>query len=230
MTANILVVEDDGAIQELVAVNLARAGHMVRRADDAESAQDMVRNVLPDMVLVDWNLPAMSGIELARWMRADARTRHVAMIMLTARDDDRDKIAALDAGADDYITKPFSVRELLARIAAVLRRRAPQVGIDIVEVAGLRLDPTLRLLWVEGAALELNPTECRLLHFLMIHKDSVHSRTRLLEQIWGEHTLLEERAVDALVRRIRTCLQAGGQENLLQTVRGVGYRFSVPLA
>jgi two-component system phosphate regulon response regulator PhoB len=228
MTANILVVEDEQAIQELIAVNLARAGHSVRRAGSAETAQAMVREWTPDLLLVDWNLPSMSGIDLTRWVRHDARTRHLAVIMLTARVHDHDKITALDAGADDFISKPFSVRELLARIAAVLRRRAPRASTDVVDAGGLRLDPNLRQVTAGGVALELRPTEFRLLHVLMVNTGQVHTRARLLELVWGEHSLLEERAIDAHVRRIRSCLQAGGRDRYLQTVRGVGYRFAPP--
>ncbi len=226
MTANILIVDDEPAIQELIAVNLARAGHKVLRANDAESAQHLLALALPDIVLLDWNLPVMSGIELMRSMRSDARTRNLATIMLTARGEDRDKIAALDAGADDYITKPFSVRELLARIAAVLRRRAPQAGADILDVAGLRLDPGLCRISAGAEVIELSATEFRMLHYLMVQRDRVNTRARLLEHVWGEHTLLEERAVDACVKRIRARLQPYSREHMLQTVRGVGYRFA----
>jgi two-component system phosphate regulon response regulator PhoB len=227
MTASILIVDDEPAIQELIAVNLTRAGHTVRTAGDAESAQSMLALALPDMLLLDWNLPAMSGIEMMRWLRRDARTRNMATIMLTGRGDDCDKISALDAGADDYLTKPFSVRELLARIAAVLRRRAPQAGPEILDMGGMRMDPVLCRISVATGMIELSATEFRLLHLLMIQPDRVHSRDRLLHHVWGENTLLEARAVDACVRRIRARLQLHGREHWVQTVRGVGYRFVV---
>ena len=215
------------AIQELVAVNLARAGHRVQCAGDAETAQDMVRAALPDMVLIDWKLPGISGLELARWLKSDPRTREVAVIMLTARAGERDKIAGLEAGADDYITKPFSVRELLARIAAVMRRRVPQASTDVVDAGGLHLDPTLQRVTAAGTALELGPAEFRLLHFLMLHPDRVHSRAQLLDRVWGDHSHFEERTVDAHIRRLRAAMQPSGHDSLVQTVRSTGYRFSM---
>lgn len=227
MAANILVVEDEPAIQELIAANLGRAGHHVLRAMDAETAQRIVRDALPDLVLLDWMLPGMSGIELARRLRADERTRAIPIIMLTARGEEQDRVAGLEMGADDYVTKPFSPRELMARIKAVLRRRAPQTTEDAVEVGGLRLDPTTHRVSSAEQELSLGPTEFRLLHFLMTHPERVHSRAQLLDQVWGDHVFVEERTVDVHVRRLRAALEPVGQDALVQTVRGSGYRFSV---
>ena len=226
MAANILVVEDEPAIQELIAANLGRAGHHVVRAPDAETAQRIVRDALPDLVLLDWMLPGMSGIELARRLRADERTRAIPIIMLTARGEEQDRVAGLEMGADDYVTKPFSPRELMARIKAVLRRRAPQTTEDPVEIGGLRLDPTTHRVSSDGQELSLGPTEFRLLHFLMTHPERVHSRAQLLDQVWGDHVFVEERTVDVHVRRLRAALEPSGHDALIQTVRGSGYRFS----
>ncbi|HAY09769.1 MAG TPA: DNA-binding response regulator, partial [Thauera sp.] len=176
MPANILLVEDEPAIQELIAANLSRAGHHVVRAADAETAHRIVREALPDLVLLDWMLPGASGIEFARRLRAEERTRDIPIIMLTARGEEQDKVTGLETGADDYITKPFSPRELVARIKAVLRRRAPQATEDAVELGGLRLDPATHRVSAGETALSLGPTEFRLLHFLMTHPERVHSR------------------------------------------------------
>lgn len=226
MAANILVVEDEPATQELIAANLGRAGHHVVRALDAETAQRIVRDALPDLVLLDWMLPGMSGIELARRLRADERTRAIPIIMLTARGEEQDRVAGLEMGADDYVTKPFSPRELMARIKAVLRRRAPQTTEDPVEMGGLCLDPTTHRVSSAGRELALGPTEFRLLHFLMTHPERVHSRAQLLDQVWGDHVFVEERTVDVHVRRLRAALEPAGQDAMVQTVRGSGYRFS----
>jgi two-component system phosphate regulon response regulator PhoB len=226
MPANILLVEDEPAIQELIAVNLKRAGHSVLRANDAESGQRLIGEALPDLVLLDWMLPGMSGIEFARRLRADERTREIPIIMLTARGEEQDKISGLETGADDYITKPFSPRELVARIKAVLRRRAPQVTEDAVELGGLRLDPVTHRITAGENVISLGPTEFRLLHFFMTHAERVHSRTQLLDQVWGDHVFVEERTVDVHVRRLRAALESGGHDRLIQTVRGSGYRFS----
>ncbi|HRP97051.1 MAG TPA: phosphate regulon transcriptional regulator PhoB [Rhodocyclaceae bacterium] len=226
MPANILLVEDEPAIQELIAVNLSRAGHNVVRVADAESAQRLVREALPDLILLDWMLPGLSGIELAKRLRADERTRVIPIIMLTARGEEQDKVTGLETGADDYITKPFSPRELVARIKAVLRRRAPQVTDDAVEAGGLRIDPVAHRVQAGERALTLGPTEFRLLHFLMTHPERVHSRTQLLDHVWGDHVFVEERTVDVHIRRLRSALEASGHDELIQTVRGSGYRFS----
>jgi two-component system phosphate regulon response regulator PhoB len=226
MAANILLVEDEAAIQELIAVNLQHAGHHVIRAADAEAALGIVKSALPDLMLVDWMLPGMSGVALARQLRQEDRTRQIPIILLTARGAEVDKIAGLEAGADDYVTKPFSVRELLARIKALLRRRAPQMTDDPVEVSGLRLDPGTRRVFGGSRALALGPSEFRLLHFLMTHAERVHSRTQLLDHVWGDHVFVEERTVDVHIRRLRKALEPSGHDRLIETVRGSGYRFS----
>ncbi len=234
MAVTILIVEDELAIQELIALNLKRAGHMVLCADSAEQAKKMVNNVLPDLVLLDWMLPDMSGIEFARKLRREDRTKAIPIIMLTARIQESDKIAGLEAGADDYITKPFSPRELLARIKAVLRRRLPEMSDEIIEMGGLRLDPTTHRVHVYASdepeklsEIALGPTEFRLLHFLMAYKERVHTRSQLLDRVWGDHVFIEDRTVDVHIRRLRKILEAVDKENLVQTVRGTGYRFSV---
>jgi len=226
MAATILVVEDEPAIQELIAYNLKQAGHQPLRADNAEQAMNLVQNALPDLVLLDWMLPGQSGIDFARRLRSDRRTRTVPIIMLTARSDEQDKLTGLDTGADDYITKPFSPRELNARIKAVLRRRAPQMTDDVVELGGLKLDPSSHRISGNGEPVSLGPTEFRLLHFMMTHPERVHSRTQLLDQVWGDHVFVEERTVDVHIRRLRKALEPTDLDRLVQTVRGTGYRFS----
>jgi two-component system phosphate regulon response regulator PhoB len=226
MAATILVVEDEPAIQTLIAINLKRAGHEVVGALDAESAQRHINESLPDLILLDWMLPGMSGLELARRLRGDARTRNVPIIMLTARGDERDKVQGLENGADDYVTKPFSPRELLARIQAVLRRRVPEATEDAVEIGGLRVDPVSHRVSANGQTINIGPTEFRLLHFLITHPERVHSRGQLLDQVWGDHVFVEERTVDVHVRRLRAALEPTGLERLIQTVRGSGYRLS----
>jgi two-component system phosphate regulon response regulator PhoB len=229
MPANILLVEDEPAIQELIAANLTRAGHHVLRAGDAESAQRLVRDALPDLILLDWMLPGTSGLDFARRLRAEERTRSVPLIMLTARGQEQDKVLGLEAGADDYITKPFSPRELVARIKAVLRRRSPQTTEDVVEISGLRLDPATHRVSAGSVPVNLGPTEFRLLHFLMTHSERVHSRTQLLDHVWGDHVFVEERTVDVHIRRLRAALELSGHDRLIQTVRGSGYRLSAEL-
>ncbi|HYH43964.1 MAG TPA: phosphate regulon transcriptional regulator PhoB [Burkholderiales bacterium] len=224
--ATILIVEDEADIQELIAYNLEKAGHSAVRAGDAEQALELVRAELPHLIVIDWMLPGMSGIELARWLKANKRTESIPLIMVTARGSEQDKLAGLEIGADDYMTKPFSPRELNARVKAVLRRRAPQVTDDSVEIDGLRLDPASHRVTTNGAALVLGPTEFRLLHFFMTHPDRVYSRTQLLDNVWGDHVFVEERTVDVHIRRLRKALEPGGHDKLIQTVRSAGYRFS----
>ncbi|MCJ7838373.1 MAG: phosphate regulon transcriptional regulator PhoB [Burkholderiales bacterium] len=226
MPLNILIVEDEAAIQELIAVNLEGAGHRALRAADSEQALAIIRASLPDLVLLDWMLPGQSGLTVARQLRSDARTRGIPIIMLTAKSAEQDKILGLEAGADDYITKPFSPRELLARIKAVMRRRAPQMTEDLVEVGGLRLDPAAHRVSGNGLTLDLGPTEFRLLHFFLTHAERVHTRTQLLDQVWGDHVFVEERTVDVHIRRLRQALEASGHDTLIETVRGTGYRFT----
>jgi two-component system phosphate regulon response regulator PhoB len=225
MGGAILVVEDEPAIQELIAVNLEHAGHRVLRAGSVPEAQALIREALPDLVLLDWMLPGASGTSFARQLRTDERTRDIPIIMLTARAQEQDKVAGLEGGADDYVTKPFSPRELLARIKAVMRRRAPQLTDDIVEISGLRLDPGSHRIAAGGAAVELGPTEFRMLHFFMTHPERVYNRAQLLDEVWGDHVFIEERTVDVHIRRLRQALEASGHDRLLETVRGTGYRF-----
>ena len=226
----VLVVEDESAIAELIAINLRHAGFEVAVAVDADQAQAEVDRVLPDLVLLDWMLPGQSGVVLARRWRADARTRELPVIMLTARSEEADKITGLDAGADDYLTKPFSTQELMARIRAVLRRKAPEALDTAVEVAGLRLDPATRRVArrIDGALREvrLGPTEFRLLHFLMTHPERVHSRAQLLDRVWGDHVFIEERTVDVHIKRLREALAPVQCSALIETVRGAGYRLT----
>ncbi len=221
----VLVVEDEPAIAELIALNLRHQGFEVAVAADAEGAQAQVDRVLPDLVLLDWMLPGTSGVQLARRWRADPRTREVPLIMLTARAAESDKIAGLDAGADDYLTKPFSPAELQARIRAVLRRRAPS-ALDLpVEVGALRLDPASRRVTHGGTVeLKVGPTEFRLLHVLMSQPERVHSRAQLLNRVWGDHVFIEERTVDVHVKRLREALAPAAAQGMVETVRGAGYR------
>jgi len=230
MSASILIIEDEPGIQELLKFNLGHHGHEVVVASDAEEASARMRDSLPDLILLDWMLPGASGIELARRIRSDPRLKDIPIIMLTARGDERDKVLGLETGADDYITKPFSPRELMARIQAVLRRRAPQMTEDTVEIAGLRLDPVAHRVHGDGSPLDLGPTEFRLLHFLMTHVERVYSRSQLLDQVWGDHVFVEERTVDVHIRRLRSALEPTGHDRLIQTVRGAGYRLSSSLS
>ena len=225
MSASILVVEDEPAIQELIAVNLSRSGHEVRRASSAADAYREVADALPDVILLDWMLPDAAGPNFARRMRADARTREVPIIMLTARASDEDKVAGLESGADDYVTKPFSPRELEARIQAVLRRRMPQLSKEAVEIEGLVLNPATRKVEGHGRALRMGPTEFELLHFFMTHTDRVYGRAQILDLVWGDHVFIEDRTVDVHIRRLRDALGPSGHDDLVETVRGAGYRF-----
>ena len=225
MGGAILVVEDEPAIQELIAVNLEHAGHQVLRAANVPEAEALVREVLPDLVLLDWMLPGTPGLNFARQLRANQRTKDIPIIMLTARAQEQDTIAGLEGGADDYVTKPFSPRELLARIKAVMRRRAPQLTDDIVEIAGLKLDPVAHRVSASGANIALGPTEFRMLHFFMTHTERVYSRAQLLDEVWGDHVFVEERTVDVHIRRLRQALESTGHDRLVETVRGTGYRF-----
>jgi two-component system phosphate regulon response regulator PhoB len=225
VSARILIVEDEPSISELISLNLRLGGFEPHHAGDAASARAQIDTALPDLILLDWMLPDQSGVELARRLRADARTRDLPIIMITARAAEADKLGGFDAGADDYITKPFSPRELIARVRALLRRSAPEATDDPVEVAGLRLEPhTFRVL-ANGAQVRMGPTEFRLLHYLMKHLDRVLSRTRLLDGVWGDHVFIEERTVDVHIRRLRLALQPSGHDRLIETVRGGGYRF-----
>ncbi|MBE7418200.1 MAG: phosphate regulon transcriptional regulator PhoB [Ideonella sp.] len=222
--SRILVVEDEPAIAELIALNLRHAGHDVTTVADAERASAAVDAVLPDLVVLDWMLPGQSGLALARRWRADARTRNLPLIMLTARGEETDKVTGLDAGADDYLTKPFSTQELVARIRAVLRRKTPEALEEAVAVGHLRVDPATRRVVAGGQELRLGPTEFKLLHFLVAHPDRVHSRKQLLDRVWGDHVFIEERTVDVHVKRLRDALAPARCASMIETVRGAGYR------
>jgi two-component system, OmpR family, phosphate regulon response regulator PhoB len=232
--STILVVEDEPAIAELIAINLRHSGFEVTMATDADAAQREIDRVLPDLVLLDWMLPGQSGVQLARRWRMDARTRDLPLIMLTARSDEADKVTGLESGADDYLTKPFSTKELLARIRAVLRRKAPEALDTAVDVGSLRLDPAThrvtRRLLVNGTEtaqeVKVGPTEFRLLHFFMTHPERVHSRAQLLDRVWGDHVFIEERTVDVHVKRLREALSPVHCAALIETVRGAGYRLT----
>ena len=226
MPGRILIVEDEQAIREMLCLALNQGGYDCQEAADTNEAQQRILEGLPDLILLDWMLPGMSGIDYARKLRRDKLTQGVPVIMLTARSQEEDKVRGLDTGADDYITKPFSTRELVARIKALLRRSAPQATDEPVEVRGLALDPVTHRVHSGDIKLELGPMEFRLLHFFMTHPERVHSRERILDSVWGSNVYVEERTVDVHIRRLRKALGASGHEQLIQTVRGAGYRLS----
>ena len=228
--SRILVVEDEPAIAELISLNLRHAGFDVTVAADGEQAQAAVDGVLPSLVVLDWMLPGQSGHSLARQWRAHPRTRMLPIIMLTARAEEADKVSGLEAGADDYLTKPFSANELLARIRAVLRRRAPEALDAAVEIGGLTINPATRRVSGHGRDVKIGATEFKLLHFLMTHPERVHSRAQLLDRVWGDHVFIEERTVDVHIKRLRESLAPVSCQHLIETVRGAGYRLanSVP--
>jgi len=225
MKASILVVEDEPAIQELIAVNLVRAGYNVLRAGDSETAQRLLHVSMPSLAIVDWMLPGKSGIALIRILRAEPATRDLPIIMMTARSDEHDKVLALESGADDYITKPFSPREMLARVHAILRRLAPEAASASIEIGSLLINPVNYCVTAKDRQVTLSPTEFRLLHFLMSHPERVHSRSHLLDKVWGVNAFLDERTVDAHIARLRGALEDYGCHLNIETVRGVGYRF-----
>lgn len=230
MAAHILLVDPDLASQDLIRLNLERAGHRAAVTADAESALLLLDDRLPDLLLLEWDLAGQSGVSLLRRLRAQARTRELPIIMVSARAGEPDKIMALEAGADDYITKPFGPREMIARIHALLRRRAAHAGADswcadTVQLAGLRLDPSTHRVTAGARQVALGRVEFRLLNFLMHHPERVHSRSQLLDQVWGSHVFLDERTVDTHVGRLRSALQASGHHDHIETVRGSGYRF-----
>ncbi len=225
--ARILVVEDEPAIAELIAVNLRHGGFDPVLAGDGVAARQAMEEVLPDAILLDWMLPGQSGIALARQWRQEPRTKSIPILMLTARGDESDRVAGLDAGADDYITKPFSTQEMLARIRAVLRRRMPELVKDAVSLGELTLDAATHRVSFRQDELRLGPTEFKLLHFLMKHPERVHSRASLLDRVWGDHVFIEERTVDVHIKRLREGLGEAGR--MVETVRGVGYRLTASL-
>ncbi len=228
MTLAILVVEDEPAILELITVNLIDAGYDVQGAPDAETARERLNGALPALVLLDWMLPGQSGLALAKELRAAARTRDLPIIMVTARSEEADKIAGLEAWVDDYVTKPFSPRELKARIKAVLRRRSPETVQEPLQAGAVTLDPSTHRVTADGAPVPLGPTEFRLLRFFLARPERVHTRTQLLDHVWGDHVYIEERTVDVHIRRLRLALEPFGQDGLIETVRGSGYRLAVP--
>lgn len=225
MAGSILVVESEAAVRDMVAINLQSAGYRVSCAGDLPQAESLVRETRPDLVLVDWGSPGISGLTFARRLRSDARTRDVSIVMMSNRVDEEDKIAGLEGGADDYVTKPFSCRELLARVKAVIRRRTPQLDDEVIEVAGIRLDPAAHTVSIEGRDIDLWSTEFRLLQFMITHPGRVYTRARLLDDVWGDHVFVEERTVDVHIRRLRLALAPTGHDSRIETVRGIGYRF-----
>ncbi len=226
MKANVLIVEDESPILELLALNISQAGYNPLRAISAEHAEKLINEALPDIILLDWMLPGMSGIDFAKKLRSNALTKSIPIIMLTARSDELDKVKGLEVGADDYITKPFSPRELNARIKAVLRRKAPELTEDLLEINGLKLDPISHRVSGNNKPLEMGPTEFRLLHFFMSNPERVYSRSQLLDKVWGSQIFIEDRTVDVHIRRLRNILSQSQHEGLIQTVRGSGYRLS----
>ncbi|MDH4046703.1 MAG: phosphate regulon transcriptional regulator PhoB [Gammaproteobacteria bacterium] len=221
----VLIVEDETPIREMIAFHLARAGYDTLEAADSRRARELLADERPDLALVDWMLPDMSGLELTRMLRRDQDNESLAIIMLTARADENDKVSGLESGADDYLTKPFSPRELVARIQAVLRRSSMS-GETVLKAELLELEPAGHRVIAAGRELQLGPTEYRLLHFLMAHPERVYSRAQLLDRVWGANVYIEERTVDVHVRRLRKILEPSGADRYIQTVRGAGYRFS----
>lgn len=226
MEGSILVVEDEPAIQELVSFSCSSSGYKVRRADSVRAAQEAIRHELPDLVILDWMLPDRSGIDLLRDLRGEERTRSLPIILLTARSAESDRVAGLDAGADDYVVKPFSPRELVSRVRAVFRRRAPQHSGESLSYGPLTIDPARHEVRVEGRAVKMGLAEFKLLKFLVGHPERVFSRGQLLDSVWGDHVFIEERTVDVHVLRLRKALAAAEAQGLVQTVRGLGYRLS----
>jgi two-component system phosphate regulon response regulator PhoB len=222
----VLVIDDEPAICEMLCFTLTRAGYQCEAVHSAEAARASINQEFPLLLLLDWMLPGVSGLEFARNLKRDPATSQLPVIMLTARGEEGDKIRGLDSGADDYITKPFSPKELLARIKAVLRRTTPQATDEVINLCGLQLDPANRLVSVEDQMVPMGPTEFRLLHFFMTHTERVYSRAQVLDQVWGSNVYVEERTVDVHIRRLRKVLQEYGYEQCVQTVRGSGYRFS----
>ncbi len=227
MAAEILIVDDEPAIRQMLEFALRGDGFRCRQAADADQAQSAIASTAPDLILIDWMLPGVSGLDLARRLRRDNRTSQIPIVMITARGEEQDKIRGLDVGADDYVTKPFSNKELLARIRAVLRRGGQAVSERrVVEIDGLSIDSETHRVAARGQTLELSPTEFRLLHFFATHPERVYTRAQLLDSVWGDNVYIEERTVDVHIRRLRKALEPFGYERLIQTVRSVGYRFS----
>jgi len=226
-SSNILVVEDEDAIRGMLMMILEQAGFMPIAAADAEEAQIALDNNGPDLILLDWMLPGISGVEWARRLKKETIYREIPIILLTARGEEEDKVKGLEIGADDYVTKPFSPKELVARIRAVLRSSGKMQGQAQITLGNLTLDTDQHRLSIGDKQLEVSPTEFRLMHFFMTHPDKVYSRTQLLDQVWGRSVYIEERTIDVHIRRLRKILEEYGREDLVQTVRGFGYRFSL---
>ncbi len=222
----ILLVEDEAAIREMVSLALERAGFTVWQAEDGAQAERLLVDVMPDLMLLDWMMPGVSGIELARRLRRDEVTREVPIIMLTARSEEEDCIRGLESGVDDYMTKPFSPRELIARINALLRRTSPAQADGTLDADGLVLDTHSHRVSAKGEVVDMGPTEFRLLQFFMAHPERVYSRAQLLDMVWSRGSFVEERTVDVHIRRLRKALEESGFDRMVQTVRGAGYRFS----
>ncbi len=227
MAANILIVEDEPAIRQMLGFTLAGDGYNFLEAGDVEEAHNAMSTMIPDLILLDWMLPGISGVDFARRLKRDPKTSAIPIIMLTARGSENDKVKGLDTGADDFITKPFSTRELLARVRAVIRRTGQIGEEDVVEIGAIRLDTRTHRVLANNRAVDLSPTEFRLLQFFITHPERVYSRTQLLDSVWGNHAYIEERTVDVHIRRLRKLLEPYGCEAYIQTVRSVGYRFSI---
>ena len=222
----ILIVEDEAAIREMLGYSLMKNGYAFEEAADTEEAEQLLQRELPDLILLDWMLPGTSGVDYARRLRGKPATKTIPIIMLTAKSEEEDKIRALDLGVDDYITKPFSTKELLARIRAVMRRSGVEKKAGLAKIQGLTLDPETYRVTADEQAIEISPTEFRLLHFFIAHPERVYTRTQLLDQVWGQNVYVEERTVDVHIRRLRQTLAPYGYDKFIQTVRSVGYRFS----
>ena len=227
MAANILIVEDEPAIRQMLGFTLAGDGYNFLEAGDVEEAHNAMSTMMPDLILLDWMLPGISGVDFARRLKRDPKTSAIPIIMLTARGSENDKVKGLDTGADDFITKPFSTRELLARVRAVIRRSSQTGDQDVIEIGTIKLDTQTHRVLANNRTIDLSPTEFRLLQFFITHPERVYSRNQLLDSVWGNHAYIEERTVDVHIRRLRKLLEPYGCEVYIQTVRSVGYRFSV---
>jgi two-component system phosphate regulon response regulator PhoB len=226
MNRQILVVEDEAPIREMITFVLEQNGFNTLAAEDFDQALELIKDPYPDLILLDWMLPGGTGVKLAKTLKQNEYTRNIPVIMLTARADEEDKVKGFDAGVDDYVTKPFSPKELIARIKAVIRRVSPTSLEEVIEFHGLTLDPVAHRVSINNQSLELGPTEFRLLHFFMTHTERVYSREQLLDNVWGTNVYVEDRTVDVHIRRLRKAITGDGHEHFIQTVRGSGYRFS----
>ncbi len=227
MSVSLLIVEDEHAVRDMISFSLADTGWDIRAVADASAALNQMRDLPPDVIVMDWMMPGMSGVDLLRVLRRDSALRDIPVIMLTAKADEDDRVSGLDAGADDYLCKPFSTRELRARIAALLRRSGQKQASSLLQAAGLLIDTESHQVSLYGQVIELGPTEFRILHFFMAHPERAYSREQLLDNIWGQNVFIEERTIDVHIRRLRKVLEPLGYAGCIQTVRTVGYRFSV---